>query len=265
MKNIKMIATDIDGTLVKDGSLTIDPEYFKVIKDLVDAGIVFVACSGRQYVSERKLFAPVKNDILYITDGGTVIRTPKEILKVSKLSDEIWHGMYDSMEELPSCDCFICTPDYSLAENAHSKMFRWLKDSYGYDIREVPKLTEVPDIDVIKFTVYHHNACEEMCSPSFIPKWKDKAKVACAGKEWVDCISSDVNKGASIKWLQKYLNITPEETCVFGDNMNDIEMLRCAKYSFAVSNAREEVRNAANYTCAPYWELGVLQKLKEIL
>lgn len=54
---IKLIATDIDGTLVKDGSLLIDPEYMSVIDRLIDKGIIFVVCSGRQFSSEFKLFA----------------------------------------------------------------------------------------------------------------------------------------------------------------------------------------------------------------
>ena len=56
---IKLIVTDIDGTLVKDGTLDINPEYMDVIKKLTEKGIHFVACSGRQYCSERQLFVPV--------------------------------------------------------------------------------------------------------------------------------------------------------------------------------------------------------------
>lgn len=72
---IKLIATDIDGTLVKDGSLLIDPEYMSVIDRLIDKGIIFVVCSGRQFSSEFKLFAPIKHKLLYITDGGTVVHS----------------------------------------------------------------------------------------------------------------------------------------------------------------------------------------------
>ena len=51
---IKLIATDIDGTLLKDGTLMIDPEYMTVIEKLTSKGIIFVACSGRQFISERR-------------------------------------------------------------------------------------------------------------------------------------------------------------------------------------------------------------------
>ena len=67
---IKLIASDIDGTLVKDGTLAIDGEYMEVIGRLIDKGIVFVACSGRQYRSERKLsqtdcFISLTEELLY--------------------------------------------------------------------------------------------------------------------------------------------------------------------------------------------------------
>lgn len=86
---IKLIATDVDGTLVKDGTMQIDPEYMTVIKELVQKGIIFAVCSGRQFISERKLFAPIKDQLLYITDGGTVVRTPQEILMVHTMPRDV--------------------------------------------------------------------------------------------------------------------------------------------------------------------------------
>ena len=153
---IKLIASDIDGTLVKDGTLAIDREYMEVIRRLIDKGIVFVACSGRQYRSERKLFTPVADRLLYISDGGTVVRTPKEILKVDTLPDEIWKGMCSMVREnMPSCDYFISTPERCFAEDGGSQMFHWLRDSYGYDIHEVPEMLKLEGQQVNKFAVYH--------------------------------------------------------------------------------------------------------------
>ena len=105
---IKLIATDVDGTLVKDGTMQIDPEYMTVIKELVQKGIIFAVCSGRQFISERKLFAPIKDQLLYITDGGTVVRTPQEILMVHTMPRDVWSGMCRMVQEqMPHCDCFV--------------------------------------------------------------------------------------------------------------------------------------------------------------
>ena len=228
--------------------------------------IRFVACSGRQFISERKLFAPIRDKLLYITDGGTVVRTPREILKVHTLPEETWHGMCETVRnELPDCDYFIATPDYCLAEDAGSRMFRWLTDSYGYDIREAADLMKTPVENVIKFTVYHPSSCEEMCAPVFTPTWQSRAKLASAGKEWVDCNALGVSKWTAISFLMEKYQLNADEICCFGDNLNDIEMLKNAGTSYAVSNARPEVIKAAKSTCAPYWESGVLEVLKSFL
>lgn len=263
---IKLIATDIDGTLVKDGTLLINQEYMTVIAQLIQKGILFVICSGRQFSSEEKLFAPIRDQLLYISDGGTVVRTPEKILKTYPIEEKLWKGMYQMVQDtLPSCDCFAATPDYCLAEDGNSRMFHWLRDSYGFDVREVDDLSAVSDKDIIKFTIYHPTSCEELCTPLFIPTWKEQAQLAVGGKEWVDCNAAGISKWTAISFLMDHFHLTADEICCFGDNLNDIEMLQHAGTSYAVSNARPEVIAAAKGTCAPYWENGVLQILKSFL
>ena len=54
---VKLIMTDIDGTLIPDGTMDINPEYFEVIEKLVEKGIIFVVASGRHMSSVKKVFA----------------------------------------------------------------------------------------------------------------------------------------------------------------------------------------------------------------
>ncbi len=62
---IKLIASDIDGTLVKDGCHDINPELYDVILKLREKGIQFAAASGRQWVSIESIFDPIKEKISY--------------------------------------------------------------------------------------------------------------------------------------------------------------------------------------------------------
>ena len=169
-------------------------------------------------------------------------------------------------KEMPGCDYFISSPNRSYAENANTPMFRWLRDSYGYDIREVPDLAEnFAGEQIMKIAIYNTDHCEELCAPVFTPYWKDKVNMACAGKEWMDCTPHGADKKSAVAFLQEYLGITPEETCTFGDNINDIEMLKSAGVSYAMANAREEVQKAAKKVCPSYEEDGVLSILKTLL
>ena len=263
---IKLIATDVDGTLVKDGTMTINPEYMTVIRKLTELGITFVVCSGRQYDSERKLFEPLKDLVYFVSDGGTVIRKNDKILKVHTLPDETWKSMHRMVKEkMPECDCFIATPECCYAENENGRMFRWLRDSYGYDMRKVDDLSSLQGKQVLKFSVYHPERCEELCAPYFTPAWRDKVTLAAAGKEWMDSTPPEGEKSIAVEFIRQRLGISLEETCTFGDNLNDIAMLRKAGMSYAVANAREEVQAAAREVCPSYSEDGVLQILKGIV
>ena len=56
---IKLIASDLDGTLLKEGTMDINPEIYDIIRKLKAKGIVFAAVSGREYDSIERVFAPV--------------------------------------------------------------------------------------------------------------------------------------------------------------------------------------------------------------
>ena len=60
---IKVIACDIDGTLLPYGASKISEEIFELIEQLTDKGIHFLIASGRGEESIRELFHPVKDKI----------------------------------------------------------------------------------------------------------------------------------------------------------------------------------------------------------
>ena len=81
----------------------------------------------------------------------------------------------------------------------------------------------------------------------------------------MDLTNKGVTKGHALKKIQSILGIKKEETLAFGDNINDLEMLAEAKYSFAIGNAREEVKMAAAYVAESNKNEGVLKVLEELL
>ena len=85
---IKLIATDIDGTLVADGTLDLNPEYYDVIKELKRRGTIVLAASGRQRASIEKVFTPVLGDISFISENGTCIHS-KDYQYVDVIDPEI--------------------------------------------------------------------------------------------------------------------------------------------------------------------------------
>ena len=66
---IRLIASDIDGTLLQNGAAEIPPEIFDHIRRLEKKGVLFCPASGRQYTSLRRLFAPVADRVPFLRDG----------------------------------------------------------------------------------------------------------------------------------------------------------------------------------------------------
>ena len=67
---IKLIASDLDGTLLPEGTPDIDPDIYEVIRDLQKAGVTFVAASGRNYESVMSVFGCMEQEITVISDNG---------------------------------------------------------------------------------------------------------------------------------------------------------------------------------------------------
>lgn len=258
---IKLIATDIDGTLVADGTLDLNPEYYDVIKELKRRGTIVLAASGRQRASIEKVFTPVLDDISFISENGTCIHS-KDYQYVDVIDPEIVRTYIEEARQFPGCEIAINKDNMTYMENIG--IYQHLVGDYGYRGDLVDDVLENPE-GVCKMSIFHHNCAEDIVGDEFIERWGQKMNVAVSGKCWVDCANKGTNKGSALKHFQEEYGIVPDETLAFGDNLNDIEMLKRASHSFAVENAREEVKEAANFVAPSYKEDGVLQVLKAVL
>lgn len=262
---IKLIASDIDGTLIKDSTPDLYPEIVDAIKKLTRQGICFCAASGRQYESIRNVFRDVDTDIVYLAENGAHIRYRNEDISVTPMKREYAEEIIRQLRQYDKkCDIVVSTPKGSLIESRNKEFIDLL--TYGYR----NKFTLVQDIlkeeaQIIKIAIYQKESIRELGEGTLIPAWKDKVKVCMAGEEWVDFMDASVDKGHALAFVQEYFGIQKEETMAFGDNNNDIGMMMAAGESYAVENAREEVRAAAKHICPSYLEKGVYQIVKELM
>lgn len=258
---IKLIATDIDGTLLKDGTLDLNPEYYDVIRELRSRGVIFLAASGRQRESILKVFTPVKDEIVFVSENGTCIHS-KDYRYVDIIQPEVVQAYINEARRFPGCEVGINKDNMGYFENYG--VYNHLVNDYGYRGQLVDNISDYAQ-DVCKISMFHHSDIEKVVKQDFLDRWNRIMHVTCSGKFWIDCSNKDVTKGSALKHFQDDYGITPDETLAFGDNLNDIEMLKRASHSFAVENARKEVKAAANFTAPSYKEDGVLQVLKAVL
>lgn len=258
---IKLIATDIDGTLVEDGSIDLNPEYYDVIRELRSRGVLILAASGRQRASIEKVFTPVLDEISFISENGTCIHS-KDYQYVDEIQPETVNAYIREARSFPGCEIVINKDNMTYCENIG--VYEHLVNDYGYRAELIDDV--LSDIDgICKISIFHHRDAAWSIGQEFIDRWNQTMHVTISGNCWVDCSNKGVTKGSSLKHFQDEYHITPDETLAFGDNLNDIEMLKRASHSFAVANARDEVKEAANFVTASNKEDGVLQVLKAVL
>jgi len=263
---IKLIASDVDGTLIKDSTPDLYPEMVDTIRELKRKGILFCAASGRQYASLRNVFREVADDIAYIAENGAHIRYRNKDISVTPMKREYIEQIMDMLRSYyGECETVISTPAGSLIESKNKDFLDLLTYGYHNTFRLVSDVLKEKD-EIIKIAVYRKNSIRSLGEDVFIPRWKDKVKACMAGEEWVDFMDAGVDKGNGLKILEDYLGIEKRETMAFGDNNNDIGMMLAAGCSYAVDTAVSEVQKAADHICPGWKQKGVCQVIrKEVL
>ena len=86
-----------------------------------------------------------------------------------------------------------------------------------------------------------------------------------SGEIWLDMMAKGVNKGIAINKIQEITKYKHEETMVFGDYLNDLEMMESAYHSYAMENAHDDLKKVARFIAKKNTENGVIEKIKEVL
>ena len=240
---IKLICSDIDGTLVPDGTSKINKEVFDVILALKEKGIMFAAASGRQYESIRNLFQSIENDIIFISENGNLVMCRGEVMARKEISKEDVADIKKRVDEIEDCQLMLSGVKTTYIRKADESLYKLMNEGYHYDITLVEDFDDSIDDIIIKMSLFQKDGkAEEAAGKAFMDYWNQHARITavCAGKEWIDLFDKEGNKGNAVGQIQQIMGIKTSETMAFGDNLNDIEMLHHAEYSYAVGNARED-------------------------
>ncbi|MCD8011690.1 MAG: Cof-type HAD-IIB family hydrolase [Lachnospiraceae bacterium] len=260
---IKLVVSDVDGTLVPDGSSRIDPEIFDVILELKKRGITFVVASGRQYESIHRLLEPVADDVIFIAENGGKVMRRGQMLSVEYMDPDVAKELIIFLRRLPECELMLATPDYTWLETKDEEFADWMINGYKFHLKRTDDVLPLYD-QVIKIAAYRKNGVQP-----FIDKIKEqfqnRLNIMMSGNMWADCMGKTTDKGNALSKIQQQLGITPDETMAFGDNCNDMQMLDRAVWSYAVANAHSHLKKAARYVAPPCSENGVLRTIREQL
>ena len=258
---IKLIVTDMDGTLLNDKH-EIHPDFWDIEDLLFKKGILFSVASGRQYYNLESKFDRIKDRMLFFAENGTLVVHKGKELYVNSLDPNSAMKFIEIGRKLEGVHLVLCGKDSAYVESNDEKFIKDIQQFYQ-------RLEVVEDLQLVKDTILKVTICDykgvEANSYHSFKEFNNEFKVAIAAEIFLDITSLSANKGNAIRGIQKELNISPDETLVFGDYLNDIEMMKNATYSYAMKNAHPEIINASNYiTRFDNNENGVLKTIEQL-
>ena len=202
LEGIRLIACDLDGTLLHPGEREPRPEAFELIDELHRRGIVFMPASGRQYASLRYLFTPVADELAFVCENGALVMSEgRAVVKRSmerSLAMDIANAVVDRPEDI--------------------------------------------DEDVIKIAFQTPEVDQPAALEHFERLFSDRVDVMTSGTEWMDFIGFGSGKGSALADYGRALGISPDEMMAFGDNENDRDMLNVVGHPYLMESCNPSMR-----------------------
>lgn len=243
---IKLVVSDLDGTLLQNGAQTLSPEMIDIVRELQKRGIHYVSASGRQYSNQVSLYGEeLAKSISIISDNGAMYVHNGEFHMQGSLSPELVKHLVLATRKQSSCDLTLSSKDTLYFEDGNAEFLHHMKEVMNNKTEIVPDLTAVDDT-IIKMAVCDFNGTDN-CEGYFRELFEKDCVVVTSGNAWIDFIPHGVNKGNALKHLIDELGIKPEECVAFGDQNNDVEMLELAGLSYAMKNSAPGVSKHATH------------------
>ncbi|QSX09234.1 HAD family phosphatase [Alkalibacter rhizosphaerae] len=265
---IKLIAIDIDGTLVDYNQSEISRPVKFAIRKARDLGIEIVLISGRNYYSMKKFVSELNLHGAALTiNGGVVVNTDQEkIMRESIIPSDVVEKMLKILDQdqtpriVFSGLALYVEPKYAQHETVR------------YLMKEKDNVLLVEDM-FIHAKNNNVNKIMAMTQNEKIAEIIDKIKPISKGilnmerglDNHVDIYPSSTSKGASLAYVAKQKGIDKHEVMAIGDAETDISMLLEAGVGVAMGNSLSSVCKHADFITKPVWEDGVAHAIETFI
>ena len=271
MREIKLIATDLDGTLVtpQEG---ISPGNLRALHRAAAKGIKVVLCTGRHPGMTAEVYQQLAIAHPAITANGalTVASIPGPSIQEQLMED----SLVEKVVELAlknGAGYTLYTRNMMVEHFIHKEYADFI-------------LSRQRGLAEIGFSVIHHGTPEEhlarvkgntikaVCyqlDPAHTPKMDQAVKQAALPGEvctswagYYEINAPGVTKGQAIAALCQRFGITTDNVMALGDQCNDLSIFSCAGLKIAMGNAVDELKAVADWVSPHYMEDGVARAVE---
>lgn len=232
---IKLILTDLDHTLLRqDGSIS--DETLRILDECRSKGMLFAIATARYWIGAERYIELLKPDYEITTDG-MLIHSGDECLYSCEFSEEDTDFIVTSLlNAVPKAEITVANGKTVYWNSLHiaesEKLHKAVYNDYSSDlcVRSNKIVAELPD-EAVAQNIAKQAGCKLQCY---------------RGERWYSFLPSGSGKTAAIAALSRISKISTEDMVAFGDDSNDVEMLKMCGKGIAVANAVAETIAAAD-------------------
>lgn len=237
---LKMIVSDLDGTLLLKNQKKLEPKVFEAVKEAQKHDKVFVAASGRTYHEMLRFFEPVRDQMHFISSDGALLVYKEQTNVQNMFSSSLLKRVFLFTQSQGVTGCLYSGKYLTYYTGNHSEFSALIHESFQQHVLNVSSPDEIKE-PIYKISFYGR---PQILLP---PDLSSEICKVYDDRSWQDFVVSGVNKFSALSALQRQLGILPAETAVFGDNANDVAMLQHTALSFAPAWAKPEALAVSNY------------------
>lgn len=257
---IKLIASDMDGTLL-NGDKKISEDFYPLLKELNDKGIIMAFASGRNLQALQKLVPEeYYPNIMFIPNNGNNIIYKGEVLYSKTIRMEDIKNIKEAISNIKSVRSIVCIDNIIYTDSIKNWFIGRLRGYKQYLKKDVSELKGNPE----KCTLFTEPEDQDKVLES-LKHLESTLNIVASGKRTIDISAKGVNKGTAIEFVKSYFNINYDEVAVFGDYLNDYEMMDTAYYSYAMKNAHPKLKEKARFEADANTNNGVIKEIKKLI
>ena len=242
---IKMVATDIDGTIL-NWDFNFSPEVINCIKRLTAGGIKVCLITGRMHLAALKLAQKLELDTPIVSYQGGLIKDNKGNTLYEKTMDVDRAKEIIKWAKKNNVHINLYMDDSLYVENDNIAIKRYTGERFipykvcNFDDLEIKNVNKILAIDF-------ENPDKVTSWVKYLKSIMPELYIVKSTPYFCEVSNPDAKKSCAVEFLQKYYDIKKEETLSIGDQDNDIELLKAGGVAVAMGNASENLKKCANY------------------
>jgi len=280
-KMIKGLAIDLDGTTLLPGGV-LGKRTRNVLRKLIDRGMQIIISTGRAIEAAEKYRSAIGAEgPMVFFNGAEVADVPSgKILHTNGINMNVVDFGTDIARDLNvHYQVYLpagISPDTG-KEDPNQMWEALCIEKFGAEaeyyqqhtgiipvIKDLKKVAALPLKNVIKGMFIADPSLHDEIRKRMTERFGDSINIMRSFPTFLEIINAGVSKGEGLRIAMEHRGLKPEEVIAFGDEENDVPMFSIAGYACVPSNAREIIREAADFIYGPNTEEGLAEYLEKV-